>query len=161
MTFLNDSQKDEQKEEMCPGEAFRTMEDICCYLDQWQNILTAQSTALGEQTERLDNEAKEELVALRHHLMAKAAEELRCVQHRSFVQELLKLGVPKLDVQQAAEEHQREVALDIKRLEKENWSKMMAAEQFHQSAGEKLREELLSSIAEQRQLREWEQVVFL
>ncbi|XP_053113978.1 limbin [Hemicordylus capensis] len=154
-------QKEKQKEQMCPGDAFRTPGDICQYLEQWQKILAEGTAEFEELNEKLDNEAEEELVALRHSLTERAAEEIRHIQYGFVMQELLKLHVPKQPLQQMIEDHKREIAQDTKRLEKEDQDKMKAAKILLQRKREKLNQELQSSITEQRQLREWEQLVFL
>ncbi|KAJ6652659.1 hypothetical protein lerEdw1_011204, partial [Lerista edwardsae] len=154
-------QKEKQREQMCLGEAFGPPDDVCRYLAQWQNILTDHMAEFEELTEKLDSEAKEELVALRHNLTEKAVEEIKRIQYGSVPQELFKLSVPKACLQCVVEEQQREAAQDLKRLKKEKGDKALAAERLLQSKRENLSDELQSRIAEQRQLRDWEQLVFL
>ncbi|XP_066488171.1 limbin [Tiliqua scincoides] len=154
-------QKEKQKEQKCFGDAFRTCDDICHYLAQWQKILADHMAEFEELTEKLDSEAKEELVALRHNLTEKATEEIKRVQYGSVLQELHKLSVPKPSLQHVVEEQKRETAQNLKWLEKDKQDKTMAAERLLQSKREKLDQELQSRIAEQRQLRDWEQLVFL
>lgn len=112
-------------------------------------------------TEKLDSEAKEELVAVRHNLTEKATEEIKRIQYGSVLQELNKLSLPKPSLQHIVEELKRETVQNLKGLEKEKQDKTMAAERLLQSKREKLDQELQSRIEEQRHLRHWEQLVFL
>ncbi|XP_015281263.1 PREDICTED: limbin [Gekko japonicus] len=159
--MLQKSQKEEPLAQACPEEAFRSPEDICRFLAEWQRMLVDRFVGLEELTGKLDSEAKEEVVVLRQHLAERAREEIRRIHCGSVVQELLTLSVPKLYLHQAMEEHQREMAEATRRLEKEDEGKIMAAERLLQSKREKLSKELLNRIREQKKLRDWEQLVFL
>ncbi|KAL8207634.1 UNVERIFIED_CONTAM: hypothetical protein K2H54_060246 [Gekko kuhli] len=159
--MLQKSQKEEPLAQTCPEEAFRSPEDICHFLAEWQRMLVDRFFGLEELTGKLDNEAKEEVVMLRQHLAERASEDIKRIHYGSVVQELLTLSVPKLYLHQAMEEHQREVAEAMRRLEKDDQGKIMAAERLLQSKREKLSEELLNRIREQKKLRDWEQLVFL
>lgn len=146
---------------MCLGEAFGAPDDICRYFAQWQKILMVHMAEFEELTEKLDNEAKEELVALRHNMTEKAVEEIKRIQYGSVLQELHKLSLPKVCLQRVVEEQKREAVQDLKCLEKDKQDKALFAERLLQSKREKLSQDLQSRIAEQRQFRHWEQLVFL
>ncbi|XP_054855634.1 limbin [Eublepharis macularius] len=151
--------KEEQQAQTCPEKASRGLEDVCCYVAQWLRMLVDHSAEFEELVEKLDNEVKEELLVLRYRLTKRASEEIRRIHYGSVIQELLNLSVPKLYLNQSMEEHQRELAEATQRLEKEDQGKIMAAEKLLQSKREKLSEELLNSMREQRKLRSCEQLV--
>nr|XP_056711491.1 limbin [Euleptes europaea] len=154
-------QKKEQLAQTCPEEASRSPEDICHYLAQWQRLLVDHFIGLEELAEKLDNEGKEELFVLRLHLAERASEEIRRIHYGPVVEELLQLSVPKLYLHQAMEEHQSELAEAVRWWEKGNQGTIAAAEKLLQSKREKLSEELLHQIREQKKLRDWEQLVLL
>ncbi|NXC26202.1 LBN protein, partial [Campylorhamphus procurvoides] len=153
--------KEHQKEQLSLGDPFATTNDITHYLRHWKNVLSDHSVEFEELTEKLDNEASEELKELLLSLTEKAIEELKRVQCGVFVQELVKLNVPKLFLLEAVEEHKREMALNHEQLEREEHGKIMAAEELLQLTRQKLSQELETGILGQKKLRSWEQSVFM
>ncbi|NXU87330.1 LBN protein, partial [Xiphorhynchus elegans] len=153
--------KEHQKEQLSLGDPFTTTNDITHYLRHWKNLLSDHSVEFEELTEKLDNEASEELKELLFSLTEKAIEELKRVQCGVFVQELVKLNVPKLFLLEAVEEHKREMALNHEQLEREEHGKIMAAEELLQLTRQKLSQELEKGISGQKKLRSWEQSVFM
>ncbi|NXP26770.1 LBN protein, partial [Scytalopus superciliaris] len=153
--------KEHQKEQLPLGDPFTTTNDITHYLRHWKNILSDHTIEFEELTEKLDNEASEELKELLFSLTEKATEELKRVQCGVFVQELIKLNVPKLFLLEAVEEHKKEMAVKREQLEREEHDKSVAAEELLQLTRQKLSQELETSILEQKKLRSWEQSVFM
>ncbi|KFO13624.1 Limbin, partial [Balearica regulorum gibbericeps] len=148
--------KEHWKEQLSLGDPFRTTKEITYYLSNWKNLLSDHTTEFEELTEKLDNEASEELKELLFSLTEKAVEELKRVQCGVFVQELVKLNVPKMFLLEAVEEHKKEMV--VKHVERD---KSMAAEELLQLTRQKLSQELETSILEQKKLRSWEQSVFM
>ncbi|NXF72686.1 LBN protein, partial [Sclerurus mexicanus] len=153
--------KEHQKEQLSLGDPFTTTNDITHYLRHWKNLLSDHTIEFEELTEKLDNEASEELKELLFSLMEKAIEELKRVQCGVFVQELVKLNVPKLFLLEAVEEHKKEMAVKHEQLEREEHGKSMAAEELLQLTRQKLSQELETGISGQKKLRSWEQSVFM
>ncbi|NXT24523.1 LBN protein, partial [Syrrhaptes paradoxus] len=153
--------KEHRKEQLSPGEAFRTTKGITHYLSHWKNLLSDHTTDFEELTEKLDSEASEELKELIFSLTQKASEELKRVQYGVFVQELVKLNVPKMFLLEAVEEHKKEMVVKHEQLEREECDKSMAAEELLQLTRQKLNQELETSLLEQKKLRSWEQSVFM
>ncbi|EMP32855.1 Limbin, partial [Chelonia mydas] len=114
-----------------------------------------------EMLQKLDNDAGEEIKVLRFTLTEKAIEELKRIQYGVISQELLKLSVPKPFLQQIVEEHKKEIAIQTEQLEKEEHDKNMATGEWLENTRQKLSQELEQSIAEQKKLRSWEQLVFM
>ncbi|NXK92840.1 LBN protein, partial [Formicarius rufipectus] len=152
--------KEHQKEQLSLGDPFTTTNDITHYLRHWKKLLSDHTIEFEELTEKLDNEATEELKELLFSLAEKAIEELRRVQCGVFVQELVKLNVPKLFLLEAVEEHKREMSVKHEQLEREEHGNSMAAEELLQLTRQKLSQELEAGISEQKKLRSWEQSVF-
>nr|XP_008536132.1 PREDICTED: limbin [Equus przewalskii] len=88
--------KEQRKEQLSVGEAFRAAEDLGQYLGQWRSLMAEHSTALEELQEHLDQAALDDLRALTLSLSERAAEELRRLQNSVMTQELLKRSVPWL-----------------------------------------------------------------
>ncbi|NXU12897.1 LBN protein, partial [Pardalotus punctatus] len=153
--------KEHQKEQLSLADPFKTTNEITHYLRCWKNLLSDQTIEFEELTEKLDNEACEELKELLFSLTEKAIEELKRVQCGVFVQELVKLNVPKLFLLEAVEEHKKEMIVKHGQLEREEHDKSMAAEELLQLTRQKLSQELETGISEQKRIRSWEQSVFM
>ncbi|NXN85509.1 LBN protein, partial [Bombycilla garrulus] len=149
--------KEHQKEQLSLGDPFKTTNEISHYLRHWKNLLSDHTIEFEELTEKLDNEASEELKELLFSLAEKAIEELKRVQCGVFVQELVKLNVPKLFLLEAVEEHKKEMVVKHAQLEREERDKSMAAEEKLQLTRQKLSRELETGISEQKKIRKWEQ----
>ncbi|KYO45742.1 limbin isoform B [Alligator mississippiensis] len=154
-------QKEQRKEQMSLGDAFKTTKEVSHYLRQWQNLVIDQAVEFEELTEKLDNNASEELKVLQFSLTEKAIEELKHIQYGVIAPELLKFSVPKLYLLQVVEEHKKEIAIKTEQLEKEEHDKNMAFEELLQTTRKKASQELASSISEQKKLRTWEKLVFM
>ncbi|XP_014791558.1 PREDICTED: limbin isoform X1 [Calidris pugnax] len=154
-------QKEHRKEQLSLGDPFKTTKEITPYLSQWKNLLSDHTIEFEELTEKLDNEASEELKELLFSLTEKTVEELKRVQYGVFVQELVKLSVPKMFLLEAVEEHKKEMVVKHEQLEREERDKSVAAEELLQLTRQKLSQELETSILEQKKLRSWEQSVFM
>ncbi|NWI40302.1 LBN protein, partial [Picathartes gymnocephalus] len=153
--------KEHQKEQLSLGDPFKTTNEITHYLRHWKNLLSHHTIEFEELTEKLDNEASEELKELLFSLAEKAIEELKRVQCGVFVQELVKLNVPKLFLLEAVEEHKKEMVVKYTQLEREEHDKSMAAEELLQICRQKLSQELETGISEQKKIRSWEQSIFM
>ncbi|NXF16361.1 LBN protein, partial [Rhodinocichla rosea] len=149
--------KEHQKEQLSLGDPFKTTDEISHYLRHWKNLLSDHTIEFEELTEKLDNEASEELKELLFSLAEKAIEELKRVQCGVVVQELVKLNVPKLFLLEAVEEHKKEMVVKHAQLEREEHDKSMAAEELLQLTRQKLSQELETGISEQKKIRSWEQ----
>ncbi|KAJ7403371.1 Limbin [Pitangus sulphuratus] len=154
-------QKEHQKEQVSLGDPFKTTNDIIHYLKHWKNLLSDHNIEFEELIEKLDNDASEELKELLFNLTEKAIEEFKHVQCGVFVQELVKLNVPKPFLIEAVEEHKKEMAVKREQLEREEHDKSTAAEELLQLTRQKLSQELETGILEQKKLRSWEQSVFM
>lgn len=154
-------QKELRKQQLSLGDPFKTTDDISHYLRHWKNLLSDRTIEFEELTEKLDNEASEELKELLFSLAEKAVEELKRVQCGVFVQELVKLHVPKLFLLEAVEEHKKEMVIKHTQLEREEHDKNMAAEELLQLTRQKLSQELETGISEQKKIRSWEQSIFM
>ncbi|KAM7052353.1 limbin isoform 5-T5 [Acridotheres tristis] len=154
-------QKEHQKEQLSLGDAFKTTNEISHYLRHWKNLLSDHTIEFEELTEKLDNEASEELKELLLSLAQKAFEELKRVQCGVFVQELVKLNVPKLFLLEAVEELKKEMVVKQAQLEREEHDKGVAAEELLQLTRQKLSQELETDISEQKKIRSWEQSIFM
>ncbi|NXH38562.1 LBN protein, partial [Dicaeum eximium] len=149
--------KEHQKEQLSVGDPFKTTDEISHYLRHWKNLLSDHIIEFEELTEKLDSEASEELKELLFSLAEKAIEELKRVHCGLFVQELVKLNVPKLFLLEAVEEHKKEMVVTHAQLEREEHDKSMAAEELLQLTRQKLSQELETGISEQKKIRSWEQ----
>ncbi|NWZ90342.1 LBN protein, partial [Nesospiza acunhae] len=148
--------KEHQKEQVSLGDPFKTTDEISHYLRHWKNLLSDHTIEFEELTEKLDNEASEELKELLFSLAEKAIEELKRVQCGVVVQELVKLNVPKLFLLEAVEEHKKEMVVKHAQLEREEHDKSMAAKELLQLTRQKLSQELETGISEQKKIRSWE-----
>ncbi|NXP49046.1 LBN protein, partial [Heliornis fulica] len=153
--------KEHWKEQLSLGDPFKTAKEITHYLSHWKNLLSDHTIEFEELTEKLDNEACEELKELLFRLTEKAVEELKRVQCGVFVQELVKLTVPKVFLLEAVEEHKKEMVLKHEQLEREERDMSLAAEELLQLTRQELSQELETGILEQKKLRSWEQSVFM
>ncbi|XP_035747016.1 limbin [Egretta garzetta] len=154
-------QKEHRKEQLLLGDPFKTTTEVTHYLSHWKNLLNDHTTEFEELTEKLDNEASEELKELLFSLTEKTVEELKRVQYGIFVQELVKLSVPKMFLLEAVEEHKKEMVGKHEQLQREERDKSTAAEELLQLTRQKLSQELETSLLEQKKLRSWEQSVFM
>ncbi|XP_030802976.1 limbin isoform X2 [Camarhynchus parvulus] len=154
-------QKEHQKEQLSLGDPFKTTDEISHYLRHWKTLLSDHTIEFEELTEKLDNEASEELKELLFSLAEKAIEELKRVQCGVVVQELVKLNVPKLFLLEAVEEHKKEMVVKHAQLEREEHDKIMAAEELLQLTRQRLSQELEKGISEQKKIRSWEQSIFM
>ncbi|XP_075355846.1 limbin isoform X3 [Mycteria americana] len=154
-------QKEHRKEQLSLGDPFKTTREVTHYLSHWKNLLSDHTIEFEELTEKLDNEASEELKELLFSLTEKTVEELKRVQYGVFVQELVKLSVPKMFLLEAVEEHKKEMVVKHEQLEREERDKSTAAEELLQLTRQKLSQELETSLLEQKKLRSWEQSVFM
>ncbi|NWQ76222.1 LBN protein, partial [Columbina picui] len=152
--------KERWKEQLSLGDPFKTTKEIAHYLSHWKSLLSDLTIEFEELTEKLDNEASEELKELLFSLTEKTVEELKRVQYGVFVQELVKLSVPKMFLLEAVEEHKKEMVFKHEQLEREERDKSTAAEELLQLTRQKLSEELEMSISKQKKLRNWEQSLF-
>ncbi|NXN34843.1 LBN protein, partial [Rhinoptilus africanus] len=153
--------KEHRKEQLSLGDPFKTTKEVAHYLSHWKNLLSDHTVESEELTEKLDNEASEELKELLFSLTEKTVEDLKRVQYGVFVQELVKLSVPKMFLLEAVEEHKKEMIVKHEQLEREERDKSTAAEELLQLTRQKLSQELETSISEQKKLRSWEQSVFM
>ncbi|KAM7168797.1 limbin isoform 2-T2 [Macrochelys suwanniensis] len=153
--------KEQRKEQMSIGNTFKTTKEVSHYLSHWQKLLTDHAVEFEELIEKLDNDASEEIKVLRFTLTEKAIDELKRIQYGVITQELLKLSVPKPFLQQIVEEHKKEIAIQTEQLEKEEHDRNMATGEWLENTRQKLSQELEHSIAEQKKLRSWEQLVFM
>ncbi|XP_046772496.1 limbin isoform X4 [Gallus gallus] len=153
--------KEHWKEQLSIGNPFKTSREITDYLSHWKTVLSDHAIEFEELTEKLDNEGSEELRDLIFNLAEKTVEELKLVQYGVFVQELIKLSVPKMFLLEVVEEHKKEFIVKREHLEREEREKIMAAEELLQLTRQKLSQELESSLSQQKKLRNWEQSVFM
>ncbi|NXN31283.1 LBN protein, partial [Nycticryphes semicollaris] len=154
-------QKEHRKEQLSLGDPFKTTKEITLYLSHWKNLLSDHTIEFEELTEKLDNEASEELKGLLFSVTEKTVEELKHVQYGIFVQELVKLSVPKMLLLEAVEEHKKEMVVKHEQLEREERERSVAAEELLELTRQKLSQELETGILEQRKSRSWEQSVFM
>ncbi|KAF1551465.1 Limbin, partial [Eudyptula albosignata] len=153
--------KEHRKEQLSLGDPFKTTKEVTHYLNHWKNLLSDHTVEFEELNKKLDNEASEELKELLFSLTEKTVEELKRVQYGIFVQELVKLSVPKMFLLEAVEEHKKEMVVKHEQLEREERDKSTAAEELFQLTGQKLSQELEMRLLEQKKLRSWEQSVFM
>ncbi|NXP15883.1 LBN protein, partial [Thinocorus orbignyianus] len=154
-------QKEHWKEQLSLGDPFKTTKEITHYLSHWKNLLSDHTIEFEELTEKLDSEASEELKELVFSITEKTVEDLKRVQYGVFVQELVKLSVPKMFLLEAVEEHKKEMVVKHEQLEREECDKSAAAEELLELTRQKLSQELETGILEQKKLRSWEQSVFM
>uniref|UniRef100_A0A9L0SQ20 EvC ciliary complex subunit 2 n=1 Tax=Equus caballus TaxID=9796 RepID=A0A9L0SQ20_HORSE len=151
--------KEQRKEQLSVGEAFRAAEDLGQYLGQWRSLMAEHSTALEELQEHLDQAALDDLRALTLSLSERAAEELRRLQNSVMTQELLKRSVPWLFLQQILEEHGKDMAARAEQLEAEERDR---GQEGVQSVRQRLKDDAPeASTDEQVELRRWERFIFL
>uniref|UniRef100_A0A9L0J0I9 EvC ciliary complex subunit 2 n=1 Tax=Equus asinus TaxID=9793 RepID=A0A9L0J0I9_EQUAS len=151
--------KEQRKEQLSVGEAFRAAEDLGQYLGQWRSLMAEHSAALEELQEHLDQAALDDLRALTLSLSERAAEELRRLQNSVMTQELLKRSVPWLFLQQILEEHGKDMAARAEQLEAEERDR---GQEGVQSVRQRLKDDAPeASTDEQVELRHWERFIFL
>ncbi|NXH19442.1 LBN protein, partial [Bucco capensis] len=153
--------KEHRKEQLSLGDPFSTTKEVTHYLSHWKKLLSNHTIEFEELTEKLDSEASEEFKELLFSLTEKTVEELKHVQYGVFVQELVKLGVPKMFLLEAVEEHKKDMVVKHEQLEREEHDKSTAAEELLHLTRQKLIQELETSLLEQKKLRSWEQSVFM
>ncbi|XP_065591867.1 limbin [Cyrtonyx montezumae] len=153
--------KEHRKEQLSVGNPFRTSKEITDYLSHWKTLLCDHAIEFEELTEKLDTEASEELRDLIFSLTEKTVEELKLVQCGIFVQDLIKLSVPKMFLLEVVEEHKKEIIVKHEQLEREERENSAAAEELLQLTRQKLSQELENSLSQQKKLRSWEQSVFM
>ncbi|XP_009875131.1 PREDICTED: limbin [Apaloderma vittatum] len=153
--------KEHWKEQLSLGDPFKTAKEVTHYLSCWKNLLSGHAIEFEELTEKLDNEASEELKELLFSLTEKTVEELKRVQYGVFVQELVKLSVPKMFLLETVEEHKKEMVVKHEQFEREEQETSTAAEELLQLTRQKLSQELETSLMEQKKFRSWEQSVFM
>uniref|UniRef100_A0A8C3KX93 EvC ciliary complex subunit 2 n=1 Tax=Chrysolophus pictus TaxID=9089 RepID=A0A8C3KX93_CHRPC len=151
----------QKKEQLSVGHPFKTSREITDYLNHWKTLLSDHAIEFEELTEKLDNEGSEELRDLIFNLTEKTVEDLKLVQYGVFVQELIKLSVPKMFLLEVVEEHKKEIIVKHEHLEREEREKSTAAEELLQLTRQKLSQELENSRSQQKKLRSWEQSVFM
>ncbi|XP_045690282.1 limbin isoform X3 [Phyllostomus hastatus] len=150
--------KEQRREQLAVGDAFRAAEDVGQYLGQWRSLVAEHSAALEELQERLDQAALDDLRALTLSLFERATEELRRLQNSVVTQELLKRGVPWLFLQQALEEQGRELAARAEQLE---GAQRDRDQEGVQGVRQRLKEDAPEASAEeQAELRRWGRLVF-
>ncbi|XP_053314244.1 limbin isoform X2 [Spea bombifrons] len=152
--------KEQKKEQMTIQEVSRTTSEVKHYLEHWKKLFSDQSLELEEIFEQHDNEAIEELKSLETNLAEKAIEDLHHIQNAVIMQEMSKLNVPRLHLQQVLEEHKRESALLAQQLDKEECDKANDARTSLESTKRKLEDEFKLTMKEQRNLRHWEHLLF-
>ncbi|NXJ10756.1 LBN protein, partial [Odontophorus gujanensis] len=153
--------KEHRKEQLSVGKPSGTSKEITEYLSHWKTLLCDHAIEFEELSEKLDNEASEELRDLIFSLTEKTVEELKLVQYGIFVQDLIKLGVPKMFLLEVVEEHKKEILVKHEKLEREERENSAAAEELLQLTRQKLSQELENSLSQQKKLRSWEQSVFM
>ncbi|XP_075425691.1 limbin isoform X2 [Ascaphus truei] len=152
--------KEQKKELNTVQEIFKTTKEVNLYLEYWKKLFCDQCQELEELFEKLDGDAIEEIKALKCSLTEKAIEDLRYIQNAVIMQEMLKLNVPRLHLQQVVEEHKRETALLVQQLEMEENDKAGDAGAALESTRRKLDDEFKLNVKEQKNLRHWEQLLF-
>ncbi|KAM4709162.1 limbin [Discoglossus pictus] len=152
--------KEQRKELSAFQEDCKSTKEVNHYLESWKKLFSEQSQELEELFEKHDNDTVQELKNLQCNQTGKAIEDLRHIQTALIMQEMLKLGVPKLHLQQVAEEHKRETALLGQQLETEETDKTADSRASLESAWRKLDEEFKLGVKEQKSLRHWEQQLF-
>ncbi|XP_066241302.1 limbin isoform X2 [Saccopteryx leptura] len=151
--------KEQRREQLSVGEAFRAAEDAGQYLGQWRSLVAGHSAALEELQERLDQAALDDLRALTLALSERATEELGRLQHSVLTQELLKRGVPWLFLQQILEEHSKEMAARAEQLEGEQRDR---DQEGVQGVRQRLKDDALEAATEeQAELRHWGHLIFM
>ncbi|XP_023375959.1 limbin isoform X3 [Pteropus vampyrus] len=150
--------KEQRKEQLSLGDAFRAAEDVSQYLGQWRSLVAGHIAALEELQECLDQAALDGLRALTLSLSQRAAEELWRLQNSAVAQELLRRGAPWLFLQQVLEEHSKETAARAEQLEAEERDR---DQEGVQSVRQRLKEDdLEAATEEQAELRRWQRCIF-
>ncbi|KAM8939544.1 limbin [Pelodytes ibericus] len=152
--------KEQRKGQSTIQEASRTSKEVSHYLEHWKPLFSDQLQEMEEVIEQHDNNAVEEVKALRCSLTEKAIEDLCHIQNAVIMPDLLKLSVPRMHLQQVIEEHKSETALLVQQLETEETDKASDARTSLESTKRKLEDELKLTIKEQKNLRQWEQLLF-
>ncbi|XP_036083384.1 limbin isoform X2 [Rousettus aegyptiacus] len=150
--------KEQRKEQLSLGDAFRAAEDVGQYLGQWRSLVAGHTAALEELQGRLDQAALDGLRALSLPLSRRAAEELWRLQNAALAQELLRRGAPWLFLQQVLEEQGKDAAARAGQLEAEERDRDPGGVQ---SVRQRMTDgDLEASTEEQAELRCWERCVF-
>ncbi|KAM4807633.1 limbin [Rhinophrynus dorsalis] len=152
--------KEHKKELNSVQDVFTTTSEVQPYFEHWKKLSSNQFREVEELLEKHDNDAIEEFKVLKHSLTEKAIEDLEHIQNAVIMQEMLRLHVSRLHLQQVIEEHKRETALLVQQLEKEETDKASEARTSLENTRRKLDEEFKLGIKEQKNLRLWEQLLF-
>ncbi|XP_040275046.1 limbin [Bufo bufo] len=152
--------KEQKKELSGVQEVCKYSKEVQPYLEHWGKLFANHCRELEELYEKLDNDATDELKEIKYSLTEKAIEDLRHVQSAVIIQEMLKLNVPRLHLQQVLDEHKRETALLAQQLEKEESDKAAESRASLENTLRKLDDEFKVSLKEQKNLRNWEQLLF-
>ncbi|XP_075705150.1 limbin [Rhinoderma darwinii] len=151
----------EQKKELSGvQEVCKYSKEVQSYLEHWKKLFTNQCRELEELYEKHDNDATDELKEIKYSLTEKAIEDLRHVQSTVIIPDMLKLNVPRLYLQQVLDEHKRETALLAQQQEKEESDNAAESRASLESTMRKLDDEFKVSLKEQKNLRDWEQLLF-
>ncbi|KAM3938648.1 limbin [Leptodactylus fuscus] len=151
----------EQKKELSGvQEVCKYSKEVQSYLEHWKKLFANHCRELEELYEKHDNDATDELKEIKYSLTEKAIEDLRHVQSAVIIQEMLKLNVPRPYLQQVLDEHKRETALLAQQLEKEESDKAAESRASLESTMQKLDDEFKVTLKEQKNLRNWEQLLF-
>ncbi|KAM4049484.1 limbin [Anomaloglossus baeobatrachus] len=151
----------EQKKDLVGAqEAGKGSKEVQSYLEHWKKLFANHCRELEELYEKHENDATDEIKEIKYSLTEKAIEDLRHVQSAVIIQEMLKLNVPRLYLQQVLDEHKRETALLAQQLEKEESDKAAESRASLESTMRKLDDEFKVSLKEQKNLRNWEQLLF-
>ncbi|XP_075050749.1 limbin [Mixophyes fleayi] len=152
--------KEQKKELNSMQEVGKNSKEVQPYLEHWRKLFANHCRELEELYEKHDNEATDELKEIKCSLTEKAIEDLKHIQSAVIIQEMLKLNVPRLHLQQVLDEHNRETALLAQQLEKEESDKVGESRASLESTVRKLDDEFKLNLKEQKNLRHWEQLLF-
>ncbi|KAM9330356.1 limbin [Gastrophryne carolinensis] len=153
--------KDHKKELSSMQELYRNSKEVLSYLENWKKVFTNHCRELEKLHEKHDKDAIDEFKEIKYSLTEKAIEDLRHVQSNVIIPDMVKLNVPRLHLQQVLDEHKRESALLAQQLEKEENDKAGELGLSLESAVRKLDEEFKLNLKEQKNLRQWEHILFL
>ncbi|XP_056411101.1 limbin isoform X2 [Hyla sarda] len=152
--------KEQKKELSAIQEVAKYSKEVQSYLEHWRKLFANHCRELEELYEKHDNDATDELKEIKYSLTEKAIEDLRHVQSAVIIQEMLKHNVPRPHLQQVLDEHKREMALLAQQLEKEESDKAAESRASLESTMRKQDDEFKVSLKEQKNLRNWEQLLF-
>ncbi|XP_063779463.1 limbin isoform X2 [Pseudophryne corroboree] len=153
--------KEQKKELSSTQEVGKNGKEVQPYLEHWRKLFANHCRELEELYEKHDNDATDELKEIKYSLTEKAIEDLRHIQSAVIIQEMIKLNVPRLHLQQVLDEHKRETALLAQQLEKEESDKVGESRASLEITVRKLDDEFKLNLKEQKNLRHWEQLLFM